>query len=612
MVETAAMCEQLGRLREAMGRYAAGFDAALLSCDDAAAVVLAAAAIENLAATVKGLAAARSAAGEGWKAAGARSASAHLARVTGTSVRAAGEVLETGRRLERLPALGASARSGELSAAQVAAVADAAVVDPSAEAALVDKARCSSLAELREQCGRTKASARPDAEARRKAIHDQRFLRAWTDAEGAWNLRMRHNPEVGAVVMAAIEAVRDRLLRAARAEGRHEPTEAYAADALVELVTGAGAGAGGKAGARAKIIVRVDLPALLRGQVGPGEVCEVAGYGPIAASAVRDMIDTGDPFLAAVVTKGQEVVGVAHLGRRANAHQQSALEWLYPTCAAEGCSSVAWLENDHRVDWAASHTTVLDLLDRLCSHHHVRHEAPSTVWDERTHLRAVAAARKKQEAARPRRCGRKAGAASTTPGRVGTARRPGPGKRDGEVYDEETSGGTPSSVLRRLEPGGCGPDSSARPTFVGRLRSRQVMTGGEATVKACGVPWRGCRGRAGHPSRRPVDGERGNRRRAPSLRPARPPAGRPPSLSGSGRGGALVVVRGRESRPHGEGGQRVRSRELEDQEVAGEHRRAVARPRRGRAPGTEGSRPSCTDGRPTTRSSVRRPLQPRL
>jgi hypothetical protein len=83
-------------------------------------------------------------------------------------------------------------------------------------------------------------------------------------------------------------------------------------------------------------------------------------------------MDTGDPFLAAVVTKGVVVVGVAHLGRRANAHQQTALEWLYPTCPVEGCSSLTWLENDHRIDWAASHVTVLDLLDRLCSHHHDR------------------------------------------------------------------------------------------------------------------------------------------------------------------------------------------------------------------------------------------------
>ena len=43
-----------------------------------------------------------------------------------------------------------------------------------------------------------------------------------------------------------------------------------------------------------------------------------------------------------------------------------------------------------------------------------------------------------------------------------------------------------------------------------------------------------------------------------------------------GWGGGPVVVRGRESRPHGEGIQRVRSPVLECQEVAGEHRRSVA------------------------------------
>jgi hypothetical protein len=37
------------------------------------------------------------------------------------------------------------------------------------------------------------------------------------------------------------------------------------------------------------------------------------------------------------------------------------------------------------------------------------------------------------------------GAALTTTERVGTARRPGSGKRDGEVHDVGTSGGTPSS-----------------------------------------------------------------------------------------------------------------------------------------------------------------------
>jgi hypothetical protein len=119
-----------------------------------------------------------------------------------------------------------------------------------------------------------------------------------------------------------------------------------------------------------KLLARVDLPALLRGYPSGDEVCELAGYGPIAVSALRDLLEIEDPFIAAVVTKGKEVVGVAHLGRRPNASQQTALEWLYPTCAAEGCNSLAFLETDHREDWAQTHTTVFELLDRLCGHHH--------------------------------------------------------------------------------------------------------------------------------------------------------------------------------------------------------------------------------------------------
>jgi hypothetical protein len=147
--------------------------------------------------------------------------------------------------------------------------------------------------------------------------------------------------------------------------GLHESPEAYGFDALVGLC----AGEGSAAPVGHKVIVRVDLDSLLRGQVAEGETCEVAGV-PVAVSAVTDILASGSAFLAAVVEHAEQLVGVVHLGRRPTAAQQTGLEWLYPTCAAEGCSSVAWLENDHRVDWAASHGTILDRLDRLCSHHH--------------------------------------------------------------------------------------------------------------------------------------------------------------------------------------------------------------------------------------------------
>lgn len=362
------MCKELTDLRDGIVAYASNFDAALLASDPVELVVRAAAAIEGVASTLKALGAARLAELRSWKAAGDRSAAHQLARATGTSISDAASTIETGRQLSDLLEIAAAARSGNLSAQQAAAVADAAAADPAAESRLVGAAARSSMAELRDECARTKAAAHPDLEARRRRIHAQRFLRSHTDSEGAWNLRARHNPEVGAEIMAALQPIRDRLFREARAAGRHEPTEAYAMDALAEVCRG-GAPAGK---AQPKVMVRVDLPALLRGRPLEDEVCELAGYGPIAVSAIRDMIDTQDPFLAAVVTNGEAVVGVAHLGRRPNARQQTALQWLYPSCAAEGCGAVVFLEFDHRLDWAKSHMTVLDLLDRLCSHHHDR------------------------------------------------------------------------------------------------------------------------------------------------------------------------------------------------------------------------------------------------
>ena len=91
----------------------------------------------------------------------------------------------------------------------------------------------------------------------------------------------------------------------------------------------------------------------------------------MSVQAVRDLMDSGDPFLKAVVTKGKDVVNVTHLGRRPNAHQKSALDWMFPTCAVEGCGTRAnFLQSDHREDWSRTHITVLDLLDRLCKLHH--------------------------------------------------------------------------------------------------------------------------------------------------------------------------------------------------------------------------------------------------
>lgn len=405
-------------LRELVATYANDFDAGLITAAQAVVVVDEAARIEKMAATLKSLAAARAAETDVLEREGDASPAHALARRTGTTVGKASEALRTGKLLVSQPELDAAARRGEVSPEQASAISDAAAADPTAVARLVEKAKQASLAELRNECERTKAAADSDAEERHRRIHAARCARRRSCPDGSAEILYRSTREEVAEVWAVLSGFANQIFHRARLSGQREPSEAYAADGVLAMARTAGGGARGGAGAHrgsagpavdehphqpvvvsgaaaaigpppapvapvglslpvrspvpTKIVVRVDWAALLRGWVAEGETCEIAGIGPVAVSAVRAMVATGDPFLAAVVTKGVDVVSVAHLGRRPTAFQQTALEWLAPSCRVEGCDAVARLEFDHRHDWADTHVTLLRWLDPLCSCHHDR------------------------------------------------------------------------------------------------------------------------------------------------------------------------------------------------------------------------------------------------
>ena len=124
------------------------------------------------------------------------------------------------------------------------------------------------------------------------------------------------------------------------------------------------------AGSPTKIIIRVDYDALIRGHPLEGELCDMIGYGPVPVSVIEELVADANPFITAVLTRHHRLVGVFHHGRRPNVYQQTALEFLYPSCAAAGCNAHLGLQNDHRIDWARTHYTLIDQLDRLCPHHH--------------------------------------------------------------------------------------------------------------------------------------------------------------------------------------------------------------------------------------------------
>jgi hypothetical protein len=359
----------LADIRDAMRDFAARFDASHATASEAERVVMVSAAIEAAAAAVKALAAARVAASGRWQRAGARSAAHALARATGSTIGEAMRTLDTGRLLPTQPAVLAAATAGELSPAQAAAIADAAACRPASTQRLLDLAPKRSLAELRAECRTVKAAGDTGAEARWRRIHAARSLRHWTGDDGTAHLHFTGTPDRVALILAGIAPARERLFARARRAGRWQRAEALAADALVETVAGTGEGSR-RGRAAASILVRVDWDSLLRGYPIEGEVCEIAGHGPVPVSAVRDMVGSGDPFLAAIATRGERVVGVAHLRRRPTAHQRTALLWQDPVCPVEGCSRHVGLEQDHRAPWADTKITLLDLMDRLCRPHH--------------------------------------------------------------------------------------------------------------------------------------------------------------------------------------------------------------------------------------------------
>ena len=360
------MCEQLSELRRALERSASSFDASALPAVLASRVVEEASAIEHIASTIKALAAARVAETETWKNDGQRSPAHHLAKKTGTSVGDAQRELDRAKRLAKHPKTEAAAKAGKLSPRQAAAITDAADADPAVEDTLLAKAGDLSLRELEEEAARAKARV-TDPEDRHKKVQQRRHLRTWDDREGGAHLHAYGTPEAIAQMMGVLDPIKDRLFRKARHEGRREPTEAYGFDALLEALCGGGGEK--KSSGAAKVLIRVDLEALLRGRPASDEVCEVAGFGPVPVSVVDELLRRGDTFWAAVITRGQAICGIAHLGRRPTAFQRSALEWLYPTCAREGCSARV-LQWDHRIDWSKTHVTVFDLLDGLCPHDH--------------------------------------------------------------------------------------------------------------------------------------------------------------------------------------------------------------------------------------------------
>ena len=359
------------RAVEQLRRFLAVADPRTVTTAQAAALVEAFVELERLAAAGKILFAARAAESNVWADAGHRTASSWLADVAGSSLGDAVSAIETSRRLEELPGTSDALRAGGLSAAQVNHVAQAAGKDPTAERELLEVATTESMRTLKEHARRVmaQASSKEEEIARYRAIHDRRYLRHYTDSDGAFRLEARLTPDAGARILSAVQAKADALFQEARKSGDRQRPEAYGADALVELLSGSHRVRQPSTGRTDSVVIRVDAEALRRGWVEGAERCEIAGVGPVPVATARRLMP--DAFVKLVIREGVDVLNVCHIGRGIPAHVQSALEERDPACVVPGCDVTAGLESHHyKEDYAVCGTTRLSDLARVCAHHH--------------------------------------------------------------------------------------------------------------------------------------------------------------------------------------------------------------------------------------------------
>lgn len=371
-----ALVEEVDAAGRVLAAVLAHAPASSVSGPDAARLAEAFSRVERVAAAGKALYAHRVSSEHAFVGLGHKDAAGWLAKVSGDSVGRAKEALSSAEVAHQVPALRRALEAGELSGPGAALIARAAAVDPSCADELVQVGKDRSFSELRLEAARAHERARGenDARAEEARVHERRYCRAYSPREGGLRLEAWLSKLDGARVLGALDqAVADQGL----ADGETLSFEARRADALVALLNGPGPNHPGEApeasgtcgGPGARVIVRVDAGALGRGHLGPGEICEIAGVGPVPVATARALL--GDALLNVVVTRGVDVACVTGTGRTVPSALKVALAERDPVCVVPGCGVAHHLEIDHwRTDYARGGPTRLDNLARLCGPHH--------------------------------------------------------------------------------------------------------------------------------------------------------------------------------------------------------------------------------------------------
>jgi hypothetical protein len=312
---------------------------------------------------------------------GFRSCAHWLSWRVGLDLGAAREKVRVARALGQLPLLAAALARGELSYAKVRALTRVATAETEARLLTVGR---HGTAEHVERIVRGWRRVDRKAEARECARqHASRALHVYRDEDGTVVLRGRLTPEVGELVLRALDAARETLYQRSRHERTIDthghPTEEPStkpqqqADALALLAETAlhhelDPGAPGE---RYQVVVHVDAP-VLAGSDEPGASVLEGGARVPAETCRRLACDA-----SRVVMRHDEEGRVVEVGARTRTIPlalRRALHHRDRGCRFPGCG-LPLGEGHHLRHWAQGGPTTLSNLTLLCRRHHrVVHE----------------------------------------------------------------------------------------------------------------------------------------------------------------------------------------------------------------------------------------------
>jgi len=316
---------------------------------------------------------------EGWAQWQCRSCAHWVSWQCGIAPGPAREQVRVARRLRELPAIRAAYAQGELSYSKVRALTR--VENVEREEDLLELARHATAAQLE----RLVRAHRRVVAAERVAAggRPERWLEFEHDDDGCVLLRGRLPAEEAALVMAALDAARDRLaaqdVPAGTPAGRDDGVRGVPAgtpritvgearaDALVAIGDAFLAGdVGSRTGAdRHQVVLHVDTATL---QGDAGERCELDDGSPLAADTARRL--ACDASLVRLLERDGVPLKLGRKTRVISPALRRALNARDRGCRFPGCTSRRFLDAHHIEHWARGGATDLDNLVQLCGHHH--------------------------------------------------------------------------------------------------------------------------------------------------------------------------------------------------------------------------------------------------